>query len=70
MIVKVCEVEWKLNKKMAVPLPQSSVVCVENGTLDQVRLILLATAKLRLGEIPFIEIKNQALLFYFILILF
>ena len=55
MIVKVCEVEWKLNKKMAVPLPQSSVVCVENGTLDQVRLILLAIAKLRLGEIPSLQ---------------
>jgi len=52
MSVKICEVEWKLNKKMAASLPQSPVVCVENRTLDQVRLIPLAAAKLRLGEIP------------------
>jgi len=55
MTVKVCEVEWELNKKMAVPLPQSTVMCVENGTLDQVRLIPLAAAKLRLGEIPSLQ---------------
>ena len=55
MIVKVCEMEWELNKKMVAPLPQSPVVCVENGTLDQVRLILLAVAKLRLGEIPSLQ---------------
>jgi len=54
-MAKVCEVEWELNKKMAVLLPQSPVVCVENGTVDQVRLILLATAKLRLGEIPSLQ---------------
>ena len=55
MTVKVCEVEWKLNKKMAAPLPQSPVVYIENGTLDQVRLIPLAAAKLRLGEIPSLQ---------------
>jgi len=55
MTVKVCEVEWELNKKMAAPLPQSPVVCVENGTLDQVRLVLLAAAKSRLGEISSLQ---------------
>ena len=55
MTVKVCEVEWELNKKMAAPLFQSPIVCVENGTLDQVRLILLAASKLRLGEIPSLQ---------------
>jgi len=55
MTVKVCKVEWELNKKMAAPLPQSPVVCVENRTLDQVRLVLLAATKLRLGEIPSLQ---------------
>jgi len=54
-MAKVCEVEWELNKKMAALLPQSPVVCIENGTVDQVRLILLATAKLMLGEIPSLQ---------------
>ena len=54
-MAKVCKVEWELNKKIAALLPQSPVVCVENGTVDQVRLILLATAKLRLGEIPSLQ---------------
>jgi len=44
-----------LSKKMAAPLPQSPVACVENGTLDQVRLVPLAAAKLRLGEIPSLQ---------------
>ena len=54
-MAKICEVEWELNKKMAALLSQIPVVCVENGTVDQVRLILLATAKLRLGEIPSLQ---------------
>jgi len=60
MMAKVCEVAQKLSKKMAAPLPQSPVVCVENGTLNQVRLVLLAKAKWRLGEIPIMQIENQA----------
>jgi len=47
-----------LNKKIAELLSQSPVVCVENGTVDQVRLVLLAVAKLRLGEISAIKIEN------------
>ena len=39
-------------------LPQSPVVYVENGTVNQVRLVLLAVAKLRLEEILAIEIEN------------
>jgi len=54
-MAKICEVEWKLNKKMAALLPQIPVVYVENGTVDQVRLILLTIAKLRLGEIPSLQ---------------
>ena len=50
MTVKACEVEWELNKNTAVPPPQSPVACVENGTVDQVRLVPFAAAKLRLGE--------------------
>jgi len=50
MIVKVCEVEWKLNKNTTPPPPQSSVAHVENETVDQVRFVLFAAAKLRLGE--------------------
>jgi len=53
-MAKVCEIEWELNKKIAVLLPQSPIACVENGTIDQ-GLILLATAKLRLGEIPSLQ---------------
>jgi len=64
MTAKVCEVEWELSKKMAAPLPQNPVACVENGTVDQVRLVPLAAAKLRLGEIPVMEIENQALFRY------
>ena len=64
MTAKVCEVKWELSKKMAAPLPQSPVACVENGTVDQVRLVPLAAAKLRLGEIPVMEIENQALFRY------
>ena len=56
MMVKAYEVEWKLNKNTAVPPPQSPVACVENGTVDQVRLVPFAAAKLRLGEIPVMEI--------------
>ena len=55
MMAKACEVEWELNKNTAVPSPQSPVACVENGTLDQVRLVPLAAAKLRLGEIPSLQ---------------
>ena len=54
-MAKICEVEWKLNKKMAALLPQIPVVYVENGTVDQVRLILLTIAKLRLEEIPSLQ---------------
>ena len=51
MMVKACEMEWELNKNTAVPPPQSPVVLVEkNGTVDQVRLVPFAAAKLRLGE--------------------
>ena len=51
MTVKACEVEWELNKNTAVPPPQSPVAHVEkNGTVDQVRLVPFAAAKLRLGE--------------------
>ena len=57
MMVKACEVEWELNKNTAVPPPQSPVALVEkNGTVDQVRLVPFAAAKLRLGEIPVMEI--------------
>jgi len=41
---------------MAVPLPRSFVVCFKNGNVDQVRLFLLAAAKLRLGEISVADI--------------
>ena len=80
MIAKVYEVEWELSKKIVALLPQSSITYIKNRTVNQVRLVPLVTAKLRLGEILVIEIKNQALLleskmidlvlFYFILILF
>jgi len=60
MMAKVYEVVRELSKKMVAPLPQSPVVCVENGTLNQVRLVLLTKAKLRLGEIPIMQIENQA----------
>jgi len=56
MMARACEVEWELNKNMAAPLPQSPVVCVKNGTVDQVRLVPFAAAKLRLGEILVMEI--------------
>ena len=56
MTAKACEVEWELNKNTAAPPPQSPVACVENGTVDQVRLVPFAAAKLRLGEIPVMEI--------------
>ena len=62
MTAKVCEVEWELNKNTAAPPPQSPVACVENGTVDQVRLVPFAAAKLRLGEIPVMEIWNEVLL--------
>jgi len=64
MMVTVCEVEWELSKKMAALLPQNPVACVENRTVDQVRLVPLVAAKLRLGEIPVMEIENQALFRY------
>ena len=64
MMAKVYEVEWELSKKMAVLLSQNPITCIKNGTMDQVRLILLAAAKLRLGEIPAMEIENQALFCY------
>jgi len=41
---------------MAAPPSQSPVTCVKNGTVDQVRLVPFAAAKLRLGEIPVMEI--------------
>ena len=50
MTVKVCEVEWELNKNTAASPPQSPVACVENGTVDQVRLVPFVAARLRLGE--------------------
>ena len=50
MTVKACEVEWELNKDTAPPPPQSPVACVENGTVDQVRLVPFTAAKLRSGE--------------------
>jgi len=53
-----------LSKKIAVLLPQNPVADIENRTVDQVRLVLLAAAKLRLGEILVIEIENQALFCY------
>ena len=56
MTAKACEVEWELNKNTAVPSPQSPVAGVENGAVDQVRLVPFAAAKLRLGEIPVMEI--------------
>jgi len=56
MMARAREVKWELNKNTAVPPPQSSIVYVENGTVDQVRLVLFAAAKLRLGEIPVMEI--------------
>ena len=55
MTAKVCEVEWELNKNTAVP---PLVACVENGTVDQVRLVPFAAAKLKSGEV---EISNQVL---------
>jgi len=56
MTAKACEVEWELNKNTAAPPPQSPVACVKNGAVDQVRLVPFAAAKLRLGEIPVMEI--------------
>jgi len=56
MTAKACEVEWELNKNTAVPSPQSPVAGVENGAVDQVRLVPFTAAKLRLGEIPVMEI--------------
>ena len=50
-----------LNKKMAALPHQSPVACVENGTVDQVRLVPLTVAKLRLEEISAMEIENQTL---------
>ena len=57
MTAKACEVEWESNKNTAPP-PQSPVARVENGTVDQVRLVPFAAAKLRSGEM---EISNQVL---------
>ena len=58
-LAKACEVEWELNKNTAVPPPQSPVACVENGTVDHVRLVPFSVAKLRLEEIPVMEIWNE-----------
>jgi len=41
---------------IAVPLPQSFVVCFKNGNVDQVRLFLLTAARLRSGKISVVDI--------------
>jgi len=56
MTAKACKVEWGLDMNMAASLPLSPVACVKNGTVNQVRLVPFAAAKLRLGEIPVMKI--------------
>ncbi|KAF9441482.1 hypothetical protein P691DRAFT_779791 [Macrolepiota fuliginosa MF-IS2] len=52
MTAKACEIEWGLVKGTAAAPPQSPVSCVAGGSVDQVKLVPFAAAKLRLGEIP------------------
>jgi len=56
MTAKACEVEWGLDMNIAASLHLSPVTCVKNGTVNQVRLVPFAAAKLRLGEIPVMKI--------------
>jgi len=56
MTAKACEVEWRLDMNTVASSPFSPVACVKNGTVNQVRLVPFAAAKLRLGEIPVMKI--------------
>jgi len=56
MTAKACEVEWGLDMNIAASLHLSPVTCVKNRTVNQVRLVPFAAAKLRLGEIPVMKI--------------
>jgi len=56
MMAKACEVEWGLDMNTAASPPLSPAACVKNGTVNQVRLVPFAAAKLRLGEIPVMKI--------------
>ena len=56
MTAKACEVEWGLDMNTAASPPLSPATCVKNGTVNQVRLVPFAAAKLRLGEIPVMKI--------------
>ena len=53
---KAYEVEWGLDMNTAALLPFSPVACVKNETVNQVRLVPFAAAKLRLEEIPVMKI--------------
>jgi hypothetical protein len=55
MTAKACEIEWGLSNNTAAAPPQSPVVCIEGGVVDQVKLVPFAVAKLRLGEIPVMQ---------------
>ncbi|KAF5348470.1 hypothetical protein D9756_009679 [Leucocoprinus leucothites] len=52
MTAKACEIEWGLKSNTAAAPPQSPAACIEGGSVNQVKLVPFAAAKLRLGEIP------------------
>ncbi|KAF9263003.1 hypothetical protein L218DRAFT_928652 [Marasmius fiardii PR-910] len=50
-----CQIEWGLEKNTAAPPPQSPVACATDERLE-VKLVPFGAAKLRLGEIPVMQV--------------